>query len=58
YTSGYSRKALDGWAEKCRRWADDGDVFVYFDNDAKGHAPHDAVELLTRVDPPYAADES
>ena len=46
YTSGYSPQALDRWADKCRRWAEDGDVFVYFDNDAKGHAPHDAVALL------------
>jgi uncharacterized protein YecE (DUF72 family) len=57
YTSGYSPKALDKWADKCRRWADDGDVYVYFDNDAKGHAPHDAVGLMDRVDPAYVADE-
>jgi uncharacterized protein YecE (DUF72 family) len=50
YTSGYSDAALDSWAEKCRRWAADGeDVYVYFDNDAKGFAPHDAVRLLQRV---------
>jgi uncharacterized protein YecE (DUF72 family) len=24
-------------------------VFVYFDNDAKGFAPHDALALLRRV---------
>ncbi len=54
YTSGYSPQALDRWADKCRRWAEDGDVFVYFDNDAKGHAPHDAVALLERLDPAYA----
>jgi uncharacterized protein YecE (DUF72 family) len=49
YASGYSPEALDRWAEKCRRWAEHGDVFVYFDNDAKGHAPHDAVALLERL---------
>ncbi|WP_264674650.1 DUF72 domain-containing protein [Nocardioides lijunqiniae] len=50
YTSGYSDAALDAWAEKCRRWAADGeDVHVYFDNDVKGFAPHDAVRLLARV---------
>jgi uncharacterized protein YecE (DUF72 family) len=54
YTSGYGPQALDQWAEKCRRWAWDGDVYVYFDNDARGHAPHDAMALLHKVGPMYA----
>ncbi|WP_127480063.1 DUF72 domain-containing protein [Nocardioides pantholopis] len=45
YTSGYSRAALEEWAAKCRDWAREGDVVVYFDNDAKGFAPHDAEAL-------------
>ena len=50
YTSGYTPASLDRWADQCRSWADDGhDVYVYFDNDAKGHAPHDAVALLERL---------
>ena len=50
YASGYSAAALDEWAARCRAWADDGrDVYVYFDNDAKGLAPHDAMALLQRV---------
>ena len=49
YTSGYSDAALDRWAEKCRSWAKDADVVVYFDNDAKGFAPHDALRLIERV---------
>ena len=49
YASGYTPKALDTWAEKCRAWARDGDVFVYFDNDAKGYAPHDAMALIERL---------
>lgn len=49
YTSGYAPRSLDRWADKCRRWARDADVHVYFDNDAAGHAPHDAVALLDRV---------
>jgi uncharacterized protein YecE (DUF72 family) len=50
YTSGYSDAALDRWAEKCVAWAAGGeDVYVYFDNDAKGFAPHDAVRLIARV---------
>jgi uncharacterized protein YecE (DUF72 family) len=49
YTSGYSAEALDRWAHRCHEWARHGDVYVYFDNDAKGFAPHDAVSLLKRV---------
>jgi uncharacterized protein YecE (DUF72 family) len=50
YASGYSDRALDAWADRCRGWAADGlDVHVYFDNDARGHAPHDAVRLLERL---------
>jgi uncharacterized protein YecE (DUF72 family) len=49
YTSGYSAEALDRWAAKCLEWARDQDVYVYFDNDVKGYAPHDAVALLERV---------
>ena len=49
YASGYSDAALDRWAERCREWAQEADVFVYFDNDAKGHAPHDALALLSRL---------
>ena len=27
------------------------DVYVYFDNDARGHAPHDARRLAERLEP-------
>ena len=34
----------------CEAWMEQGhDVHVYFDNDAKGHAPHDAVRLVRRL---------
>ena len=50
YASGYSDRALDQWAERCRGWATAGqDVFCYFDNDMKGHAPHDAQRLIARL---------
>ena len=49
YTSGYSERALDAWADKVRRWSEQADVVVYFDNDAKGFAPHDAVALSARL---------
>jgi uncharacterized protein YecE (DUF72 family) len=47
YASGYTDEALHEWAARCRAWASDGlDVFVYFDNDVKGYAPHDALRLI------------
>ena len=50
YASRYSERSLDRWAERCRAWTAAGqDVHVYFDNDARGHAPHDALRLLDRV---------
>jgi uncharacterized protein YecE (DUF72 family) len=50
YASGYSDRSLDEWAERCRAWAEAGrDVFVYFDNDVKGYAPHDAMRLIERL---------
>lgn len=54
YTSGYSGASLDAWARRCEGWREHGPVFVYFDNDARGRAPHDALGLLRRlgVEPP------
>ena len=50
YTSGYSGASLDRWAARCREWTSAGlDTYVYFDNDARGRAPHDAVGLLDRL---------
>jgi len=49
YTSGYSDAALDRWAARCRAWAKLADVVVYFDNDAKGYAPWDAVRLIEHL---------
>jgi uncharacterized protein YecE (DUF72 family) len=50
YASGYTDRALDDWAERCKGWAEGGqDVFVYFDNDIKGFAPHDAMALIDRL---------
>ncbi len=68
YTSGYSRSALDLWAERIRAWSAGGerpgarkiasaapaprgsrDVYCYFDNDAKVHAPFDALALMRRL---------
>jgi len=50
YHSGYDGPALRRWAERVRQWTSDGqDAFVYFDNDAQGHAPHDAEGLAALV---------
>ncbi|PWB97199.1 DUF72 domain-containing protein [Salinibacterium hongtaonis] len=57
YASGYTDEQLNDWASRIAGWRDgtsvvDGtprDVYVYFDNDARGHAPHDAVALAQRV---------
>jgi uncharacterized protein YecE (DUF72 family) len=50
YASGYTDESLDRWASTCRDWLEQGhDVHVYFDNDARGHAPWDAVRLLDRL---------
>jgi hypothetical protein len=50
YTSGYSARALAGWARRIRRWAqDDLDVYVYFDNDVKVRAPFDALNLMRKL---------
>jgi uncharacterized protein YecE (DUF72 family) len=54
YASGYTDAELDWWAGKIAGWrgpAGGGrDVYVYFDNDAKTHAPFDAMRLRERVD--------
>lgn len=57
YHSGYTPAELDEWAQLVASWADGSgagdarprDVYVYFDNDARGHAPHDAEGLQERV---------
>src|SRR6185503_2424467 len=51
YTSGYSERALAGWARRIRAWDRDGrDVYVYFDNDLKVKAPFDALNLMRKLD--------
>jgi uncharacterized protein YecE (DUF72 family) len=52
YASGYSDAELERWAERVRTWARpprSQDVYVYFDNDAKAHAPFDALSLARRL---------
>jgi uncharacterized protein YecE (DUF72 family) len=50
YTSGYSSRAIAGWARRIRAWDADGrDVYVYFDNDVKVKAPFDALSLMRKL---------
>jgi uncharacterized protein YecE (DUF72 family) len=50
YASGYTDAELDAWAGKIDGWRRGGrDVYVYFDNDAKVHAPFDALRLRERL---------
>ncbi len=50
YGGGYAPRSLDRWAARCTKWLEDGlDVVVYFDNDADGRAPHDALALQARL---------
>ncbi|MDB4885724.1 MAG: hypothetical protein JWN79_1162 [Gemmatimonadetes bacterium] len=53
YASGYTDDELDDWARKIAAWRSPAggarDVYVYFDNDAKVHAPFDARRLAERV---------
>ena len=67
YASGYTKKELDRWAERIKKWRNGRqprdaklivnekfeagkkrDVYVYFDNDIKVHAPFDAISLASR----------
>lgn len=48
YASAYSKRQLETWAARTRGWLAEGrEVHVYFDNDAEGHAPRDAMRLLS-----------
>ena len=46
YASGYDDEATGRWAERIRSWSQHGDVYCYFDNDIKVHAPYDAQRLM------------
>ncbi len=46
YSGSYDDASLAEWAGKCAAWAHEGrEVRVYFDNDQRGYAAHDAMRL-------------
>lgn len=50
YASAYAENELTQWAARIRDWYGEGRaVHVYFDNDAEGHAPLDAMHLLAML---------
>jgi uncharacterized protein YecE (DUF72 family) len=55
YKSGYSSEAIAHWASLVRKFATARDVYVYFDNDVKVHAPFDAKALAAEVARPGPA---
>lgn len=47
YASNYSKQSLGNWASRIGSWlTENRDVHVYFDNDAEGAAPKNALTLL------------
>lgn len=50
YASRYADDEIEVWSRRVAAWTAAGDdVYVYFDNDAEGHAPHDAVRLMAAI---------
>jgi len=49
YHGGYDADSLARWADRVVEWSRRADVHVYFDNDADGRAPYDAVALIEEV---------
>ena len=50
YTSNYSEKELKYWSKKIKGYLDQGlDVYVYFNNDARGYAVENAQQVLKHL---------
>jgi uncharacterized protein YecE (DUF72 family) len=49
YSSDYTDDELAAWSSKISRWTAARDVYVYFDNDARVHAPYNAMQLQDLV---------
>jgi uncharacterized protein YecE (DUF72 family) len=48
----YTSAQLRTWAARIREWQADADVYVYFNDDWRGHAVREAVRLRELVTPP------
>ena len=50
YQGSYDENSLSQWADQIGQWRAEGlEIYIYFDNDEKGHAPRDALRLLAKV---------
>jgi uncharacterized protein YecE (DUF72 family) len=56
YASGYSDAALERWAQRIRGWKS-RDVYCYFDNDMKVHAPFDARALIAKLEGTHGRED-
>jgi uncharacterized protein YecE (DUF72 family) len=55
YQGSYDHRCLADWARRLARWRNSlRDVYLYFDNDQKGFAALNALELKKMVGRPYA----
>jgi uncharacterized protein YecE (DUF72 family) len=53
YQGSYERGTLRRWARQIENWYDVGkNVYVYFDNDEAGYAPHNAIALKKMLSAP------
>jgi uncharacterized protein YecE (DUF72 family) len=53
YQGSYERGTLRRWARQIENWYDVGkSVYVYFDNDEAGYAPHNAIALRKMLSAP------
>jgi uncharacterized protein YecE (DUF72 family) len=51
YTSDYTDDELSRWSSQTKQWLAAGlDVYIYFDNDARVHAPYNAIWLQTLLE--------
>ncbi|MCG2686295.1 DUF72 domain-containing protein [Candidatus Parcubacteria bacterium] len=52
YASNYTPEQLKGWGGLIKRWHTQGkDIFIFFDNDAQGYAPQNALQLKEILGP-------
>ncbi|MFL6414961.1 MAG: DUF72 domain-containing protein [Bryobacteraceae bacterium] len=50
YQGSYDDAALEAWARRIRSWREQlKAIYIYFDNDDSGYAPHDALRLRDMV---------